>query len=81
MIFMFWRYGEIGTGVDLLAILPGKAYVFLMNISKPPLERVNGSPLLLRHLVGMLMLLNISLYVRNNFCMNFVDFIVISFVS
>jgi hypothetical protein len=59
---MFWRYGEIGAEVGILAMLPGEAYALWMNISRPPLEGVNGIPLLLRHLVGVLVLLNNNLY-------------------
>jgi hypothetical protein len=52
-----------------------------MSISRPPREGVKGIPLLLRHLVGVLVLLNISLYVGNRFWINFVDFVVVIFVS
>jgi hypothetical protein len=43
-------------------MLPGEAYALWMNISRFPLEGVNGMPLLLRHLVGVLVLLNNNLY-------------------
>jgi hypothetical protein len=81
VILKLWRYGEIGAGVGILVMLLGKAYVLWMNRSRPPLEGVNGIPLLLRHLVGVLVLLNINLYLGNNFWMYFVDFIAVSLVS
>jgi hypothetical protein len=42
---------------------------------------VKKIPLLLRHLVGVLVLLNISLYVGNRFCIYFLDFVATIFVS
>ena len=73
MIFMICRYGEIEAGVGILCMFPGQAYVLWMSISRPPQEGVRGIPLLLRHLVGILVLLNISLYVGNRFWIYFVD--------
>jgi hypothetical protein len=52
-----------------------------ISISKPPREGVKEIPLLLRHLVGVLVLLNISLYVGNRFWIYFIDFVAVVFVS
>jgi hypothetical protein len=55
-----WR--DWGWGGYFSNVARGGIYALWMNISRPPLEGINGIPLLLKHLVGVLVLLNNNLY-------------------
>ena len=79
-ISIICRYGDIVAGVGIFVILPGYAYVLCMNVKSPPLAGVYGL-LCCIHLVSACVLLNISLYYGNRFCMYFVDFVAVSLVS
>ena len=70
----------MAVGVGILVMLPGYAYFLLISLSRPPLAGVYGI-LCCIHLVSACVLLNISLYCGNRFCMYFVDFIAVSLVS
>ena len=70
----------MAVGVGILVMLPGYAYFLLISLSRPPLAGVCGI-LCCIHLVSACVLLNISLYCGNRFCMYFVDFIAVSLVS
>ena len=74
------RYGDITVGVGILVILPGYAYVLCMSVRSPPLAGVYGN-LCCIHLVSACVLLNISLYCGNKFCIYFVDFVAVNLVS
>jgi hypothetical protein len=41
-IFMICRYGEISTGVGILVIFPGYAYLLFISVRSPPLVGVYG---------------------------------------
>ena len=79
-ISMICRYGDIAAGVGILMMLPGNAYVLFMSVRSPPLAGVYGI-LCCMHLVSACVLLNISLYWGNRFCMYFVDFVAVNLVS
>ena len=51
-----------------------------MSVRSPPLAGVYGI-LCCMHLVSACVLLNISLYCGNRFCMYFVDFVAVNLVS
>jgi hypothetical protein len=74
------RYGEMLARVGILVMLPGYAYVLFMSIRSLPLAGVYGI-LCCIHLVSACVLLNISLYRGNRFCMYFVDFVAVNLVS
>ena len=74
------RYGEISAGVVILEMFPGYAYFLSMSVRSPPLVGVYGI-LCCIHLVSACVLLNISLYCGNKFCMYLVDFVAVSLVS
>ena len=61
-------------------MFPGYAYFLFMSVRSPPLAGVYGI-LCCIHLVSACVLLNISLYCGNRFCMYFVDFVAVSLVS
>ncbi len=61
-------------------MFPGYAYFLFMSVRSPPLAGVYGI-LCCIHLVSACVLLNISLYCGNKFCMYFVDFVAVSLVS
>ena len=61
-------------------MFPGYAYFLFMSVRSPPLAGVYGI-LCCMHLVNVCVLLNISLYCGNRFCINFVDFVAVSLVS
>ena len=79
-IFIICKYGDIAAGVGILVMLPGYAYDLFMSVRSPPLAGVYGI-LCCIHLVNVCVLLNISLYCGNRFCMYFVDFVAVSLVS
>ena len=79
-IYVICRYGEIVDGVGILVMLPGYAYFMFISVRSPPLAGVYGI-LCCIHLVNVCVLLNISLYCGNKFCMYFVDFFAVNFVS
>jgi hypothetical protein len=41
-ISIICKYGDISTGVGILVMLPGYAYVLFMSVSSPPLAGVYG---------------------------------------
>ena len=61
-------------------MFPRYAYFLFMRVRRPPLAGVYGI-LYCMHLVSACVLLNISLYFGNSFCMNFVDLVAVSLVS
>ena len=77
---MICKYGDILDGVGILVIFPGKAYLLCINVSKPPLLGVYGI-LCCMHLVRVCVLLKMSLYSGNRFCIYLVDLVAVSFVS
>ena len=79
-ISMICRYGEMAAGVGILMMLPGYAYFLLIRVSRPPLAGVYGI-LCCIHCVSACVLLNISLYCGNKFCMYLVDFVAVNLVS
>ena len=80
LIFMICRYGDIIVGVGIFVMLPGYVYALFMSVRSPPLVGVYGI-LCCTHLVNACVLLNISLYCGNRFCMYFVDFVAVNLVS
>lgn len=80
LISITCRYGEITAGVGIFVMLPGYAYFLLINVSSPPLAGIYGI-LCCMHRVSAWVLLNISLYCGNRFCMYLVDFVAVSLVS
>ena len=79
-IFIICRYDDIAVGVGILLMLPGYACFLFMSVRSPPLAGVYGI-LCCIHLVNACILLNISLYCGNRFCMYFVDFVAVNLVS
>ena len=79
-ICIICRYGEISAGVGILVIFPGYAYLLFINVRSPPLVGVYGI-LCCIHLVSACVLLKISLYSGNRFCIYFVDFVAVNLVS
>ena len=79
-ISIICRYGDSVAGVGIFVMLPRNAYVLCMSVRSPPLAGVYGI-LCCMHLVSACVLLNISLYCGNRFCMYFVDFVAVSLVS
>ena len=79
-ICIICRYGEISAGVGILVIFPGYAYLLFIRVRSPPLAGVYGI-LCCMHRVRACVLLNISLYSENRFCIYFVDFVAVSLVS
>ena len=79
-ISIICRYGDISVGVDILVMLPRYAYVLFISVRSPLLAGVYGI-LCCIHLVNACVLLNISLYCGNRFCMYFVDLVPVSLVS
>ena len=79
-ICIICRYGDISAGVGILVMLPGYAYLLFMSVRRPPLAGLYGI-LCCVHLVKACVLLNISLYFGNKFCIYFVDFVAVSLVS
>jgi hypothetical protein len=65
-ISIICKYGDISTGVGILVMLPGYAYVLFISVRSPPLVGVYGL-LCCMHLVNACVLLNISLYCGNKF--------------
>ena len=63
-----------------MVIFPGYAYFWLISVRRPPLAGVYGI-LCCIHLVNACVLLNISLYCGNRYCIYFVDFVAVSLVS
>ena len=61
-------------------MFPGYAYFLSMSARSPPLAGVHGI-LCCMHLVSACVLLKISLYCGNRFCMYFVDLVAVSLVS
>ncbi len=79
-IFIICKYGDILDGVGILVTFPGKAYLLCINVSSPPRLGVYGI-LCCIHLVRLRVLLKMSLYSGNRFCIYLVDLVVVSFVS
>ena len=79
-ICIICKYGEISAGVGILMIFLGYAYLLFIRVRSPPLAGVYGI-LCCMHLVNAWVLLNISLYSGNKFCIYFVDFVAVSLVS
>ena len=79
-ICIICRYGEISVGVGILVMLPGYAYLLFIRVRSPPLAGVYGI-LCCMHLVNAWVLLKISLYSGNRFCIYLVDFVAVSLVS
>jgi hypothetical protein len=79
-ISIICRYGEISAGVGIFEMFSGYAYFLSMSVRSPPLAGVYGIHCCI-HLVSACVLLKISLYFGNRFCMYFVDFVAVSLVS
>ena len=79
-ICIICKYGEISAGVGILVIFPGYAYLLFIRVRSPPLAGVYGI-LCCIHRVRACVLLKISLYSGNKFCICFVDFVAVSLVS
>ena len=68
------------AGEGILVMFPWNAYFLCMSVSRPPLVGVYGI-LCWMHLVSVCVLLKISLYSGNRFCMYLVDLVFVNFVS
>jgi hypothetical protein len=79
-IFIICTYGDIVAGVGIFVMLPGYEYALFISVRSPPLAGVYGI-FCCMHLVNACVLLNISLYCGNRFCMYFVDFVAVNLVS
>ena len=79
-IFIICRYEDILAGVGILVIFSGKVYLLCISVSRPPLLGVYGI-LCCVHLVRVCMLLKMSLYSGNRFCIYLVDLVAVGFVS
>ena len=79
-ICMICKYGEISAGVGILVIFLGYTYLLFIRVRNPPLPGVYGI-LCCMHRVRVCVLLKISLYSGNRFCIYFVDFVAVSLVS
>ena len=79
-ICIICRYGEFSTGVGILVRFLGYAYLLFIRVRSPPLVGLYGI-LCCIHLVKACVLLKISLYSGNRFCIYFVDFVAVSLVS
>ena len=79
-ICIICKYGEISVGVGILVMFPRYAYLLFIRVRSPPLAGVYGF-LCCMHRVRACVLLNISLYSGNIFCIYFVDLVAVSLVS
>ena len=79
-IFIICKYGDMLAGVGILLTFPGKAYLLCISVSRPPLLGLYGI-LCCMHLVKVCVLLKMSLYSGNKFCIYLVDLVAVSFVS
>jgi hypothetical protein len=79
-ISIICKYSDIAAGMGILVMLPGYAYVLFMSVRSPPLAGVYGI-ICCMHLVNACVLLNISLYCGNRFCMYFMDFVAVNLIS
>jgi hypothetical protein len=78
-ICIICKYGEISAGVGILMIFLGYAYLLFIRVRSPPLAGVYVIRCCI-HRVRACVLLKISLYYGNKFCVYFVDFIAVSLV-